>query len=612
MPSEFSKSGKNNPCSVCNRTSDTDCRSKEQDNLIFCHTHIDDPGQTLNGYKYVSATKDDLWGIFVNDQHNSKGELRGRKIRVGEERSQFFYPARDGQALIKIEKVKQGAEKQFYQYHWDGQNWTSGMPDKVKPTIPVYRYSEVKAAIDAGQPVLVVEGESSADALWAIGIAATTFIGGAKKLHSYGKGYKADLSGADLILCPDRDKPGLAHMDEVSKLFPMAKLIRVYPKSPIWACVPDHNGLDVEDWIAEGATPEEILEAVEQSPGKAKKSAGDLRKKVERVEQEQDLFERTLLEQEVSSEYGVRGRTLGRLIEALAPVEKPPVVFLSDLSTALYQKMEERSVNGVSPGYLSGLENVDEILYGFQPSDLVILAARPSMGKTALALNFARNISRTYGVPVIFFSLEMSAAQLNYRLLSMASQVPSQRLRLGKISSQEWVSVSRAVNELIETPIAIDDSSAIRVDDIRVKAQKVITDHGSLSMIVIDYLQLMSADSAENRNAEISKISRGLKALARDLNVPVLALSQLSRSVESRSDKRPMMSDLRDSGAIEQDADVIMMLYRDEYYNPNSDDRAVAELSIVKHRNGPTGMAKLLFQKEFGTFQDALKTPSYF
>jgi replicative DNA helicase len=604
---EFTRSGKNNPCPVCDRVSDSDCRVKEQGNLVFCHTHIEDPKQIINGYKFHASTKDGLWGIFLNDLRGNKGQLQGRKIRTGETRSQFFYPNRDGSNLLKVEKVKQGNEKQFYQYHWDGSGWTAGVPDKIKPTIPIYRYAEVREAIAANQQVVIVEGETSADSLWNIGIPATTFLGGSKKLHSFGKGYKADLSGADLILCPDRDKPGLEHMDEVQKLFPSAKLLKVYPKSPIWASVPDQGGLDIEDWITDGATKEEILAAIESKPdGKPKKSAIELRKRVERVESEKNLFERTLLEQEIGSEYGVRGKTLERLIDALEPERESSLVYLSDLSLTIYQQIQTQSESISLPGYCSGFHDIDALTQGFMPSDLIVLAARPSMGKTALALNFALNIAKSYKKHCLIFSLEMSSPQLNYRLLSMVSKISSQRLRTGRVSTHEWQVLSRALGEITEeVPIGIDDNPSLTVDDIREKAETVIKEKGSLSLIVIDYIQLMKCNGgAENRNAEISRISRGLKALARQLNVPIIALSQLSRAVESRTDKRPVMSDLRESGAIEQDADMIMMLYRDEYYHKESENRGVAELSFVKHRNGPTGVVKLLFKEEDTSFTD--------
>jgi hypothetical protein len=260
--SQFIYSSKKSPCPVCGRDSDGDCRMREQENLVLCHTNIDNPGDILNNYQYLKRTDDSMWGVFVYNERNQKGELKGKKIRSGEKRSEFLYPNRDGSPFIKIEKVKQGSEKAFYQYHWLEDHWESGLPEHIRAPIPIYRYIDCKQAIANGEAITIVEGETSADALWAIGIPATTFLGGAKKYRSYGKGYKDDLSGAAIILCPDRDKAGISHMDDVAKDFPEALWLRVYPKSPIWAAVPDHGGLDVEDWINEGATTEEIISAI--------------------------------------------------------------------------------------------------------------------------------------------------------------------------------------------------------------------------------------------------------------------------------------------------------------------------------------------------------------
>jgi hypothetical protein len=259
--SEFQNSGKNYACPVCGRQK-PDCKSKEQENVVFCHTHTSDPNQELNGYKFIKPTKDGVWGLFVYDVKDNKGKNKGKKIRAGEVRAQFFYPRRDGSPFIKVEKVAQGAEKSFYQYHWESGGWICKMsPDRAD--IPIYRYQEVREAIASNKPIVIVEGETSADALWSIGIAATTFIGGASKYKSYGKRYQDDLEGANLFLCPDRDHPGLKHMEEVHKDFPHAKTIKVFPQSPIWLSVPESGGLDIEDWIAEGATTEDIFKSAE-------------------------------------------------------------------------------------------------------------------------------------------------------------------------------------------------------------------------------------------------------------------------------------------------------------------------------------------------------------
>jgi archaellum biogenesis ATPase FlaH len=228
----------------------------------------------LNNYKFLKPNKDGLWGVFVYDAKDNKGRNKGKKIRAGEKRSQFFYPDRNGEPFIKVEKVALGSDKSFYQYHWNGTKWVSGMA-KNRADIPVYRYQEVRKAIAGNKRIVVVEGETSCDALWSIGVPSTTFIGGASKYRSYGQRYKADLEGAELYLCPDRDRLGLNHMNEVQKDFSDAKTIRVYPKSPIWLSVPESGGLDIEDWINEGATEESIFEAVTTESLIEKKSTKD-------------------------------------------------------------------------------------------------------------------------------------------------------------------------------------------------------------------------------------------------------------------------------------------------------------------------------------------------
>jgi replicative DNA helicase len=244
-------------------------------------------------------------------------------------------------------------------------------------------------------------------------------------------------------------------------------------------------------------------------------------------------------------------------------------------------------------GYLGG---------GFSPSDLVILAARPAMGKTAFALNIGVNMAQLHKKPVAIFNLEMSKDQLITRMLCMESGLNSRALRSGTLHTDEWQNLSNAIAKLSELPIYIDDSSMVTPGEIRAKCRRLKAEHKDLSLIIIDYIQLMDTGSSENRQQEIAKISRSLKQLARELNVPVVALSQLSRAVESRPNKRPMLSDLRESGAIEQDADIVLFLYRDEYYNPDSNDQNIAELIISKHRHGPTGTVRLYFEKTLTKF----------
>jgi len=243
---------------------------------------------------------------------------------------------------------------------------------------------------------------------------------------------------------------------------------------------------------------------------------------------------------------------------------------------------------------------------GLQPSDLIILAGRPSMGKTAFAMNIAQNAAIFQKIGTAVFSLEMSKEQLTMRLLCSTGPVDSQRVRTGRLQNEDWPKLTRAVGMLTEAPIYIDDTPAISVLEMRAKVRRLAAQY-PLGLIIVDYLQLMRGrNSSENRTQEISEISRSLKAMAKELKVPVIALSQLNRSLESRPDKRPMMSDLRESGAIEQDADVICFIYRDEVYNKGEDNpnKGIAEIIIGKQRNGPTGTVKLTFIKEHTMFEN--------
>ena len=261
-------------------------------------------------------------------------------------------------------------------------------------------------------------------------------------------------------------------------------------------------------------------------------------------------------------------------------------------------------VTGIPTGYF----DLDYKTAGFQKSDLLLLAARPSMGKTALALNIAEHVILKERIPTVFFSLEMSREQLVNRLISMNSRVDAQSIRTGNLKSEEWGSLVQSARELGESTLIIDDTPGISVREMRSKCRKLKMDKG-LGFIIIDYLQLMTAGGkgTESRQQEISEISRSLKALAREINCPVLALSQLSRDVEKRDNKRPQLSDLRESGAIEQDADVVMFIYRDEYYNKESEKKGIAEVIIGKQRNGPTGTVELGAQLQYSRFVNLQK-----
>lgn len=276
----------------------------------------------------------------------------------------------------------------------------------------------------------------------------------------------------------------------------------------------------------------------------------------------------------------------------------------ADILIDTFSEIEQRSLGVVLPGVPCGFYDLDAMTQGFQRSDLIIAAGRPSMGKTSFVLNMARNIAALQRLPVAIYSLEMSKLQLVYRLLSSEVEMESSRLRTGRIAQNEWEKLGHAISLLSQMPIFIDDTPNISVTEMRSKCRRLQAEQGgALGLILIDYLQLMEGGS-DNRVQELSKITRSLKGLARELNVPIIALSQLSRGVESRTNKRPMMSDLRESGSIEQDADLIMMLYREEYYEPDTPDRGIAEVIVTKHRNGPTGTVKLLFEPQFTRFRN--------
>ncbi|KTD21398.1 Replicative DNA helicase [Legionella lansingensis] len=257
-------------------------------------------------------------------------------------------------------------------------------------------------------------------------------------------------------------------------------------------------------------------------------------------------------------------------------------------------------------GLATGLTDFDEKTSGLQPSDLIIVAGRPSMGKTTLVMNMAEHAAINANKPVLVFSMEMPADSLAMRMMSSLGRIDQHRLRTGKLEDDDWPRVTSAVHLLSEAPLFIDDTAALSPAEMRARSRRLAKEHGQLGLVVVDYLQLMKVPGfkADNRTAEISEISRSLKSLAKELEVPVIALSQLNRSLEQRQDKRPVMSDLRESGAIEQDADLICFIYRDEVYNEDSPDKGTAELIIAKQRNGPIGKVKVAFLGKYTRFED--------
>jgi replicative DNA helicase len=285
---------------------------------------------------------------------------------------------------------------------------------------------------------------------------------------------------------------------------------------------------------------------------------------------------------------------------------------LRAIHPALQESLEQLEAlfdrDGQLTGVPSGYSALDELLLGFHPSNLIVVAARPGQGKTSFALGAAAHVATTERRPVVFFSLEMGYLELTQRLLGAEAGVNSRLLRTGRLAEADWTKISHAVGRLAEAPFYIDDNAHLTVMEMRAKCRRLKAMHGDLGLVVVDYLQLMSTGRrAESRQVEVSELSRGLKILARDLETPVMALSQLNRSLEYRTEKRPMLADLRESGAVEQDADVVCFIYRDETYNPDSDHRGTAEVIIAKHRNGPTGKVRLAFIEHLTKFANMAK-----
>ncbi|MDA0730779.1 MAG: replicative DNA helicase [Proteobacteria bacterium] len=319
-----------------------------------------------------------------------------------------------------------------------------------------------------------------------------------------------------------------------------------------------------------------------------------------------------------ASAYSPQGRDAQQLLDEseakifqIAESGKRDNIGFSDIQHLLPQVVEsvEQRMQNASDvtGMPTGFTDLDKMTSGLQPSDLIIIAGRPSMGKTSLALNMAEHVAIEKKMPVAVFSMEMASMQLTTRLIGSVGRVDQHKMRTGQLDDDDWEKLTDSLGQLNEAPIHIDEGSALNTFEVRARARRLQRQVGQLGLIVIDYIQLMSAPigkQTENRATEISEISRSLKSLAKELHVPVVALSQLNRSVEQRVDKRPVMSDLRESGAIEQDADVIMFIYRDEVYNPESPDKGLAEILLAKQRNGPVGMVKLTFLGQYTRFEN--------
>ncbi|PWB47066.1 MAG: replicative DNA helicase [Nitrosomonadales bacterium] len=287
---------------------------------------------------------------------------------------------------------------------------------------------------------------------------------------------------------------------------------------------------------------------------------------------------------------------------------QPLLIQVVERIDELFQRDNPNEVTGIPTGF----HDLDQKTSGLQPGDLIIVAGRPSMGKTAFSINIGENVALNTGLPVAIFSMEMGGAQLAMRMIGSVGKLDQQKIRTGRLQDEDWLRLTNAVGKLNDAPIHIDESGALTALELRARARRLHRQCGKLGLIIIDYLQLMSGTGGgENRATEVSEISRSLKALAKELEVPVIALSQLNRSLEQRPNKRPVMSDLRESGAIEQDADVILFIYRDEVYNPDSPDKGSAEIIIGKQRNGPIGTVRMTFLGEYTRFENYAHGDSY-
>jgi replicative DNA helicase len=387
--------------------------------------------------------------------------------------------------------------------------------------------------------------------------------------------------------------------------------------------------------LINGSKPADVITVFEQlqSQGKAEEvgglgylnslaqyvpSAGNIRRYAEIVRERSILRKLVTASDEISTNaFNPKGRPVAAILdEAEQKIfnigeegarTKQGFQSMDTLVVDLLDRVQEMADNPNDvTGVPTGFYDLDRMTAGFQAGDLIVLAARPSMGKTALAINIAEHVALNEGLPVAVFSMEMGAAQLAVRIVGSIGRIDQSHLRTGKLTDEEWPRLTEAIEKLRTISLHIDESAGLTSSELRANARRLSRQCGKLGLIVVDYLQLMSGSSSdgENRATELGEISRGLKMLARELQCPVIALSQLNRSVEQRPDKRPMMSDLRESGAIEQDADIIMFIYRDEYYTKDAcKEPGVAEVIIAKQRNGPTGVVKLAFMNKITKFE---------
>lgn len=518
-----------------------------------------------------------------------------------------------GNPKAVVKRVDDGeGNKEIKQGHWTGEGYQPGLPKEIREDIALYRWPEVKQAMQDGEAyIFFTEGEGKADALWELGLPATTSIGGSKGYDNYGT-YKGAIRGSKVVVCPDMDSPGVEYAKRVQQDYPDCLWLHSFPSAPQWGNIAKGKGHDIANWIAAGATVEDILQAIEDKPrvyepeiqSVEDQEAEQVKAEIRKYSEVKDPIKKLLAAKKLRKKLGVSPSEL-RDLEIFCKEETTVVLRpIGDILSDTFSEIERRSLGEDPLGIESGFKDLDAMTSGFQKSDLIIVAGRPSAGKTALCMSLANNAAEKHAVH--FISLEQSANQLSYRMLSGKTSIPYGKLVRGRFNANEPDRLAKEIGEMTNWNLKISDAPGLTLDAIE---SAISRQSEQPELIIIDYLQLIEGPG-ENETARTSNISRGLKNLARKYNAPVIALSQLSRGVEQRQDKRPMMSDLRSSGAIEQDADLIILLYRDEYYNPNTPDRGIAELIVAKHRNGPTGTVKLLFEPEYTRFS-GLNTMSW-
>jgi replicative DNA helicase len=515
----------------------------------------------------------------------------------------YRYTTWSGEPRAAVKRIDDGeGKKNFRQAHWTGEDYKSGLPDELREDLAIYRWPEVRQAMKDGEAYIFwVEGEKSADALWELGLPATTSIGGCSGYESYGV-YAGKITGSRVVVCPDMAPDGIKYAKMVQKDYPDCLWLHAFPKAPQWGNIAKGKGHDIENWIADGATVEDILQAIESKPRVYEPvvfsaTATELKAKIYDYDAEKDPYEKAVKEQAIRKQFGITSQKIEDLVlfsrgDNIGK-SNPVKSILADVFNQVERRASGEEFAAIPTGF-----SIDSIITGLKPAELYILAGRPSMGKSAAAMEIATNVARSK--KVLVFSLEQSKEQLIYRMISAATSITYNQLETGNLNLKEWETFSKSLETINQFDIDIDDTGERTVQSISLSigSQETLPD-----FVIIDHLQLIEG-TGDNGAAAVTKITKALKNIAKKYNIPVMVLSQLSRGVEQRTDKRPMMSDLRESGSIEQDGDVIILMYRDDYYNPNSPDRGLVEFNIAKHRNGPTGVAKMLFESEFVRFRN--------